>query len=228
MTQIASIKAAVTPADAARQYGLDVGNHGMACCPYHDDRHPSMKLYDDHFYCFACGAHGDVIDLTAKLLGLNFTEAVHRLAVDFGIDPDKPPTVMPVRPYLAQFRKDETLCISVLTEYEQLLRYWKTEYAPKTQEAFRTPAETQRSGFGGKRTSSGMSELSPQGGSEGYEACEDVEACQMLDQIEYLADFLCAAELEERVKAVDELIQNGLIEKLRFKLEEVNGNGRAA
>ena len=31
---------------------------------------------------------------------------------------------MPVRPYLAQFRKDETLCISVLTEYEQLLVYF--------------------------------------------------------------------------------------------------------
>lgn len=196
MTQIKTIKAAVMPADAARKYGLAVGNHGMACCPYHDDRHPSMKLYDDHFYCFACGAHGDVIDLTAKLLGLNFTEAVHRLAVDFGIDPDKPPTAMPVRPYLAQFRKDETLCISVLTEYEQLLRRWKTEYAPKT------PDDKIDDRF--------------------------VEACQMLDQIEYLADFLCAVELEERVKAVDELIQNGVIEKLRFKLEEVNGNGRAA
>ena len=196
MTQIKTIKAAVMPADAARKYGLAVGNHGMACCPYHDDRHPSMKLYDDHFYCFACGAHGDVIDLTAKLLGLNFTEAVHRLAVDFGIDPDNPPTVMPVRPYLAQFRKDENLCISVLTEYEQLLRRWKTEYAPKT------PDDRIDDRF--------------------------MEACQMLDQIEYLADFLCAAELEERVKAVDELIQNGLIEKLRFKLEEVNGNGRAA
>ena len=196
MTKIETIKAAVTPTNAARQYGLAVGNHGMACCPYHDDRHPSMKLYDDHFYCFACGAHGDVIDLTAKLLGLNFTEAVHRLAVDFGTDPDKPPTVMPVRPYLAQFRKDETLCISVLTEYEQLLRRWKTEYAPKT------PDDKIDDRF--------------------------VEACQMLDQIEYMADFLCAAELEERVKAVDELIQNGLIEKLRFKLEEVSGNGRGA
>ena len=87
MTQIKTIKAAVTPTDAARQYGLAVSDHGMACCPYHDDRHPSMKLYDDHFYCFACGAHGDVIDLMAKLLGLNFTEAVHRLAVDFGIAP---------------------------------------------------------------------------------------------------------------------------------------------
>lgn len=198
MTQIATIKAAVTPADAARQYGLAVENHGMVCCPYHDDRHPSMKLYDDHFYCFACGAHGDVIDLTTKLLGLNFTEAVHRLAVDFGIAPndDPPKGARPSRPYLSQFRRDEIRCLSTLTEYERLLHLWKRKYAP------RMPEEKLDERF--------------------------VEACQMLDQIEYLADFLCAAELEERVKAVDELIQNGLIEKLRFKLEEVSGNGRAA
>jgi hypothetical protein len=50
----------------------------------------------------------------------------------------------------------------------------------------------------------------------------------MLETIEYLADFLCAASLEERVKAVDELIQNGLMEKLRNRLEEVNVNERAA
>lgn len=168
MSQIEIIKAKVAPADAARQYGLTVHRNGMALCPFHNDTNPSMKLYDDHFYCFACGAHGDVIDLSAKLLGLSFTEVIHCIAVDFGIDPDKPPTLMPVRPYLAQFRKDETLCISVLTEYEQLLRRWKTEYAPKT------PDEEFDDRF--------------------------VEACQMLDTIEYLADFLCAATLEERVK----------------------------
>ena len=124
MSQIEIIKAKVAPADAARQYGLTVHRNGMALCPFHNDTNPSMKLYDDHFYCFACVAHGDVIDLSAKLLGLSFTEVIHRIAVDFGIDPDKPPTLMPVRPYLAQFRKDETLCISVLTEYEQLLVYF--------------------------------------------------------------------------------------------------------
>lgn len=196
MSQIEIIKAKVAPADAARQYGLTVHRNGMALCPFHNDTNPSMKLYDDHFYCFACGAHGDVIDLSAKLLGLSLTEVIHRIAVDFGIDPDKPPTLMPVRPYLAQFRKDETLCISVLTEYEQLLRRWKTEYAPKT------PDEEFDDRF--------------------------VEACQMLDTIEYLADFLCAATLEERVKTVDDLLQNGLIEKLRYRLEGVHANGRAA
>ena len=198
MSRIETIKATVAPVDAARQYGMTVQRNGMALCPFHNDTHPSMKLYEDHFYCFACGAHGDVIDLTAKLLGLNFKETVHRLAVDFGISPndDPPAAVKPQRPHVSQFRRDELLCLSTLTEYERLLRFWKQEYAPSVPDA---PIDDRF-----------------------------VEACQMLETIEYLADFLCAASLEERVKAVDELIQNGLMEKLRNRLEEVNVNERAA
>jgi len=198
MSQIDTIKTKVAPADAARQYGLSVHRNGMALCPFHNDTNPSMKLYDENFYCFACGAHGDVIDLTAKLLGLNFTETVHRLAVDFGISPgDAPPKgATPQRPYLSQFRRDELRCLSTLTEYERLLRLWKEKYAPKTPDA---PIDDRYA-----------------------------EACQMLDTIEYLADFLCAASLEERVKTVDDLLQNGLIEKIRNRLEGVNIHGRAA
>ena len=198
MLQIESIKTNVAPADAAKMYGLSVQRNGMARCPFHNDTHPSMKLYDDHFYCFACGAHGDVIDLTAKLLGLNFKETVHRLAVDFGISPndDPPAAVKPQRPHVSQFRRDELLCLSTLTEYERLLRFWKQKYAPSVPDA---PIDERF-----------------------------VEACQMLETIEYLADFLCAASLEERVKAVDELIQNGLMEKLQNRLEDVNVNERAA
>ena len=69
-----------------------------------------------------------------------------------------------------------------------------------------------------------MSELSPQGGSEGYGACEDeddrfVEACQMLDYIEYLADILTFAELEARVKTVDMLQKDGMIDRLEERLK---------
>lgn len=42
----------------------------MACCPFHDDKHPSMKV-DRRFHCFGCQADGDVIDFTARLFGLN-------------------------------------------------------------------------------------------------------------------------------------------------------------
>lgn len=197
MNRIETIKAAVSPADAAERYGLTVGRNGMVRCPFHDDHHPSLKLYDDHFYCFACAAHGDVIDLTAKLLGISAPEAIRRFEEDFGLaGNDSPQPARPARPHLSRFREDELFCLSTLTEYERLLRGWKTEYAPKTSD---DPIDDRF-----------------------------VEACQMLDYTEYLADFLCAAELEERVRAVDELMKDGLIRKLSHRLEEVNDDGRAA
>ena len=58
-----TVKAAVTVSQAAEHYGLQVNRNGMTCCPFHDDRHPSMKLNERYFYCFGCGATGDVIDL---------------------------------------------------------------------------------------------------------------------------------------------------------------------
>ncbi len=57
-------RAAVPVPAAAERYGLQVRRGGMVCCPFHEDRHPSMKIYDDHYYCFGCQAHGDVTDLT--------------------------------------------------------------------------------------------------------------------------------------------------------------------
>ena len=62
MTIYENVKAAVTFRQAAEHHGLEVNRNSMTCCPFHKDRHPSMKLYDDHFYCFGCGDAGDVID----------------------------------------------------------------------------------------------------------------------------------------------------------------------
>ena len=59
--------------------------NGMACCPFHDDKNPSMKLNEEYFYCFGCGATGDVIDFAAKLFDLSPKEAAEKLAQDFGL-----------------------------------------------------------------------------------------------------------------------------------------------
>lgn len=85
MTIYETIKAAVPVRQAAEHYGLRVNRNGMACCPFHNDRHPSLKLNEDYFYCFGCGAKGDVIDFVAKLFDLSNFEAAQRLAEDFGI-----------------------------------------------------------------------------------------------------------------------------------------------
>ena len=120
MTIYETIKAAISVKQAAEHYGLKVSHNGMACCPFHNDRHPSLKLNEDYFFCFGCGAKGDVIDLVARLFNLSSYEAAQKLALDFGLDP-KPPTaaamVKPKRPYIRQFREDEMLCFRVLTDY---------------------------------------------------------------------------------------------------------------
>lgn len=88
-----TVKAAVTVRQAADYYGLKGSRSGMACCPFHNDRHPSLKLNEDFFFCFGCGAKGDVIDFVAKLFDLSSYKAAQKLAADFGLDP-KPPLIL--------------------------------------------------------------------------------------------------------------------------------------
>ena len=125
-----SVKAAVPLRQAAEHYGLRVLPNGMTCCPFHEDKHPSLKLNEDYFFCFGCGASGDVIDFTAKLFGVSLKDATEKLAADFGISADAKPVAVRRNP----FRLEELRCRRVLTDYLHLLKEWKTCYAPKTPE----------------------------------------------------------------------------------------------
>ena len=82
------VKYGVGCREAAERYGVEVNHYGMALCPFHNDRHPSLYVADDHYHCFACGEHGDVIDFAAKLFGLPLYEAAQKLAADFHLTPD--------------------------------------------------------------------------------------------------------------------------------------------
>ena len=136
MTMYETIKAAISVKQAAEHYGLKASCNGMACCPFHNDRHPSLKLNEDYFFCFGCGAKGDVIDLVARLFDLSGYEAAQKLAADFGISTEPGQAVRasykPKRPHIRQFREDEMLCSRVLTDYLHILEDWKLQYAPKT------------------------------------------------------------------------------------------------
>ena len=92
MNVFATVKTSINTREAAARYGVEDNRHGKALCPFHNDRHPSLFVDDDHYHCYACGEHGDVIDFTAKLHGLKLYEAAQKLAYDFGITQDKPPT----------------------------------------------------------------------------------------------------------------------------------------
>ena len=131
------VKQSVTVREAAEMYGIAVGRGGMACCPFHDDRHPSMKV-DTRFHCFGCGADGDVIDFTARLYNLAPREAAEKLAQDFGLAYDS--QAPPRRRYIRQrsegqkFRENRDHAFRVLADYYHLLRKWETDYSPKTPE----------------------------------------------------------------------------------------------
>ena len=193
MNLFENVKAVVTVRQAAEHYGLKVRHGNMVCCLFHHDHTPSMKLNEDYFYCFGCGASGDVIDFVARLFNLSSYDAAKKLAYDFEIDPDKPPAAValqrPKYPLAKAFQKEELHCQRVLCDYLHLLEKWKVQYAPET------PEDTMDDRF--------------------------VEACQMLDYIEDLADILTFAELEIRVKTVDMLQKDGMIDRLDERLKRL-------
>ena len=133
-----TVKQSVTVREAAERYGIEVKRGGMACCPFHDDKNPSMKLNEEYFYCFGCGATGDVIDLTARLYNLSPKEAAEKLAQDFGLiyDSQAPPRRRYVRQKTEaqKFQENRDHAFRVLVDYFHLLRKWEAGYTPKTPE----------------------------------------------------------------------------------------------
>ena len=132
-----AVKQSVSTREAAEFYGIKVSRTGMACCPFHDDKNPSMKV-DQRFHCFGCGEDGDVIDFTAKLFDLSPKEAAEKLAQDFGLiyDSQAPPRRRYVRQKneAQKFREDRQRCYRVLSDYYYLLKKWEADRSPKTPE----------------------------------------------------------------------------------------------
>ena len=191
MTIYETIKAAISVKQAAEHYGLKANRNGMACCLFHNDRHPSLKLNEDYFFCFGCGAKGDVIDLVARLFNLTNLQAAQKLASDFGLDTSRPSVVAQVkkyRPRVNQSKQDELFCMNVLSGYLHLLEDWKERYAPETPE--NEPDE------------------------------RFVEACHKLEYVEYLNDLLLMSDQEERADTVKELLTDGTIARMQTRLDE--------
>lgn len=133
------VKAAVDINTAAEHYGLNV-RKDTALCPFHNEKTGSLKLYHDHFYCFGCGEHGDVIKLTGKLLGLSPIDSAKRLATYFNViihDDFKPKgqarnKAFPQR--IVTYRERENMAYRLLADYCKYLEKCRIRYAPHTPE----------------------------------------------------------------------------------------------
>lgn len=131
MNLFQTVKESVTTLQAAEQYGVPIGRNGLARCIFHADQTPSMKI-DRRYYCFGCGATGDVIDFTAQLFGLRLKEAAEKLAADFGIqnDADSAPNRLRSTSSNGQFCK--TSVSANIHDLCRTLASFRQNYAPTT------------------------------------------------------------------------------------------------
>ena len=174
MNVFEAVKQNVTTRQAAELYGIPVSRNGMAVCPFHNDKNPSMKL-DRRFHCFGCQADGDAVDFVSRLFELPSKDAAMKLADDLGIvyDNRQKPTVKPhIREPTPEqkYRQEEMHCYKVLCEYFHLLQKWEQQYAPQTPEDDLHPLF--------------------------------VEALQKQDYVDYLLDVLLSPDMEERAALI--------------------------
>lgn len=130
----AEIKSMLSMQEVARFYGLEMNRAGMACCPFHNDKNPSLKVYDDHFYCFGCGATGDQTGFVAKLYGLRQIEAAKKISADFGLGLFDRGSAVPIK--MAPNPKYEMQkwlgeARQTIQEYLTTLYKWHRDYAPQ-------------------------------------------------------------------------------------------------
>ena len=146
------MKERVTARQVAERYGLKVSRNGMARCPFHNDKHPSMKI-DRNYYCFACGAKGDAVNYVAILFGLSQFEAAKKINEDFALgipigkqevrkkrEPEvrkkekvqtKEERMQFVQKKIDKWARDAT---NVLLRYLRWMEFWKEFYKPESME----------------------------------------------------------------------------------------------
>ena len=96
---IEEVKSRTDLAELVSSYGVSLrrsGSNWMACCPFHGEKTPSFSINSTKgfYHCFGCGESGDAIKFVMKQEGLDFMEAVKKLAARCGVEletakPDK-------------------------------------------------------------------------------------------------------------------------------------------
>ncbi len=83
---VQTIKDRLTMQYVIQHYGFSLNRAGFMCCPFHNEKTPSMKIYEKDYHCFGCGLHGDAISFVQQLFGLSFQEALRKIDVDFSLN----------------------------------------------------------------------------------------------------------------------------------------------
>ena len=194
------VKVAVSTKEAAAFYGIKAGRNGMCCCPFHEDRNPSMKV-DESYYCFGCGEKGDVIDFVGKLFGLSLLDAAKKLAYDFNIRTESDKRIYKRNYKPAKNKKIEQRdlkrafgqymqdALFSLHDYRKKLVTYKEKYAPKS--------------------------------AEELDKCNPLfdEAVKNLDKVEWMIDELTFGNVDENIEFLS--TYKGVIKNVEDRLPEL-------
>ena len=83
---VQTIKDRLTMREVLEYYGYEPNKKGFICCMFHNEKTPSMKIFEKDYHCFGCGEHGDTITFVQKLFNLSFQETLKKIDVDFGLN----------------------------------------------------------------------------------------------------------------------------------------------
>ena len=132
MIDFEKIKSTVTVKEYAESIGMNVTSRGMTCCPFHNDKNPSMKV-SEGYYCFGCGAKGDIINFVSELYGLTAVNAAKKIMNEYGIAEDitikKVNQPVKIKNVSAKEKRNDAVLYFIKLEKE--LKRWIEEYKPK-------------------------------------------------------------------------------------------------
>lgn len=135
------VKSRLDMRSVAVEYGFTPNRSDYIHCPFHSEKTPSMRLYEQSFYCFGCGIGGDVIKFVMKLFELSAIDAVKKLNSDFTLnlivdcnDIELKETAVNMAQLMRYYMDWEKWAFLILNGYYKLLMQWYKLFSPKTPE----------------------------------------------------------------------------------------------
>ena len=140
MNLFETVRTNVKAVDVVLMAGFQPNRSKMIWCPFHNDKHPSMKV-DRRYFCFGCGVKGDTVDFVANYYGLSLKEAAEKIISDFGLPYNNTGYAEGVRKPIAAKRSEYQIwaekkqeLFAHLSRLHEQLREMKMRYAPKDRE----------------------------------------------------------------------------------------------
>lgn len=140
MNLFETVRTNVKAVDVVLMAGFQPNRSKMICCPFHNDKHPSMQV-DRRYFCFGCGAKGDAVDFVANCYGLSLKEAAEKIISDLGLTYNNTGYAEGVRKPIAAKRSEYQIwaekkqeLFAHLSRLHEQLREMKMRYAPKDRE----------------------------------------------------------------------------------------------